>query len=279
MSGEGMFKSFRRGQGRSFVPPGQPDGFSPKGFPEILAAANAIPGMMSDMSVQIFDTLFDLQQRNGIVGPMLEIGVYMGKSASVLAAHARPSERVVLVDVHKHFDEAIEKAHLAACDFQLMPSERFRADFRDYGALKRACRFVHIDSSHQYRATLGELKIVDELLADGGIAVFDDFVNLDYSQNMAAIFRYIFTADTDLRLFLITNEKAYVCRESALAFYGGFALEGLTEAMRQRGNDKVLIARTDNDPDFRPIYLRARLPGEEGDRFGLNIYEAYYKAF
>jgi hypothetical protein len=274
-----MFNRLRRGQGRPFVPPGRPDGFAPKAFPGILATANAIPGMMSDFSVQIFDTIFDLQNRNGISGNMLEIGVYMGKSASVLAAHARPAERVVLVDVHKHFGPEIEEQHLASCEFVLMPSERFRGGFADYGKLKRACRFIHIDSSHQYRATLGELKIVDELLADGGVAVFDDFVNLDYSQNMAAIFRYIFTADTDLRIFLITNEKAYVCREPALAFYGGFALDGLTDALRQRGNDKVLIARTDNDPDFKPIYLRPRLPGEEGDRFGLNIYEAYYKAF
>lgn len=274
-----MFERFRQSVSRAFVPPGKADGFTARPFPEILATANAIPGMMSDFSVQIFDTLFDLQNRNGITGPMLEIGVYMGKSASVLAAHARPSERVVLVDVHKHFSPEIEEKYLGTCEFLLMPSEKFRAGFADYSAMKRSFRYIHVDSSHQYRATLGELKIVDELLADGGIACFDDFVNLDYSQNMAAIFRYIFTANTDLRIFLITNEKAYVCRESALGFYGGFALDGLTEAMRQRGNDQVLIARTDNDPDFRPIYLRPRLPGEEGDRFGLNIYEHYYKAF
>jgi hypothetical protein len=274
-----MLEWFRR---RAAAPPPPvargADG-SPPPFERLLAEVQPIPGMMSDLSVRLFDTFLDLQRRHGTAGPMLEIGVFKGKSAAVMAAHAAPGERIVLVDIEKQFDRETEARHLSRCEFLAMPSERFPREFKDYSALKRACRFIHIDASHEHDATLGEMRIVDELLADDGVAAFDDFANLDYAQNIAAIFRYLFSEPTDLRMFLVTAEKAYVCREAALARYGAFALEGLIGAMRERGHDGLLIARTDSHGDFRPVHLRPRLPGEEGDLFGPKIYRRFYKRF
>jgi predicted O-methyltransferase YrrM len=275
----GLLNRFRLATFRPGPPPDTSARAGAPPFADLLAEANAIPGMMSDLSVRIFDALLSLQARRNIAGNMLEIGVFKGKSAAVLAAHARPGERLLLVDVEKQFSPETEAKHLDTAEFLLMPSGRFAAGFADYTALRRSCRFIHIDASHQYHDTLGELQIVEDLLADDGVAAFDDFLNLDYAQNMAAIFRHLFNGTTELGMFLVTAEKAYVCRRSALDLYGGFALESLVGEMRQRGHDGLLIARTDDFPGFRPICLRPRLPGEEGDRYGVNIYRRYYERF
>jgi len=67
--------------------------------------------------------------------------------------------------------------------------------------------------------------MADALLAPRGIIAMDDYANLNYSQNIAAIFKYFYSSGTDLRIFLATNEKAYLCREADWAFYAGFVLD------------------------------------------------------
>ncbi len=77
---------------------------------------------------------------------------------------------------------------------------------------------------------------------------------------------------------LVTNEKAYLCRKEAFAFYAGFILERLIGEMVSRDVEDCMLARTDVDPDYRAIYARNRSPGEEGHYYGLNV-ESYRNNF
>jgi hypothetical protein len=136
---------------------------------------------------------------------------------------------------------------------------------------------MHIDSGHGYRTTFEEMKLADKLLCEGGIACLDDFTNLNYSQVLPAIFKYLFTTGTDLTVFLVTNEKAYLCRRAWFDRYATFVLDGLLDAMARRGNPAVTIARTDSDPEYRAFYLRPRAQGET-EKYGESIYRQFYRS-
>jgi predicted O-methyltransferase YrrM len=251
----------------------------PENKPFLLArtAAHAIEGMFSDFSMAIIDSLLSFQTESRIAGNLLEFGIFRGRSAALIGRHLGARDRLVLVDVHDQLDRSAIAPFRESVDFVVTSTETVKKDYPQYCAPPSAFRFIHIDASHAYRATFNELQLADELLAPGGIIALDDFTNLDYSQNMAAIFRYLYSTPTALKLFLVTDEKAYLCRESDLVGYVSFVLDRLIAEMGSRDIPDCVLARTDNDPDYRAFYARARSPGEEGHFYGLDIYRNYYR--
>jgi hypothetical protein len=113
--------------------------------------------------------------------------------------------------------------------------------------------------------------MADELLASQGIISMDDFTNLNYSQNIAAIFKYLHTIRTDLVMLLTTDEKAYLCRRKDSPLFADLILKTGAAEMRSRGIDTVL-ARTAYGPEYKAFYLRARNTGESGIFYGKEIY-------
>jgi hypothetical protein len=77
-------------------------------------------------------------------------------------------------------------------------------------------------------------------------------------------------------VFLVTNEKAYLCRKRDFDFFARFVLDHAIDQMARRGMKDLVIARTDVDPEYRAIYLRQPLPGETGRHYGPEIYARYY---
>jgi predicted O-methyltransferase YrrM len=242
------------------------------------AAAHRIDGMFTDFSMAVVDSLLSLQAESGIGGGLLEFGVYKGRSAALLCRHLGENERLVLVDITDYLERGAVAPFRKSVDLVITPTETFQSAFADYDRLRHGVRFIHIDASHDYRATINELTMADELLAPRGIIALDDFTNLNYSQNIAAVFRYLHTAPTDLVVALVTNEKAYLCRKDAFAFYADFILQRLIGEMGARQIDDCVLARTDVDPDYRAIYARHRAPGETGHHYGVEV-ESYRNNF
>jgi predicted O-methyltransferase YrrM len=264
-----------------------PDAFRPKdieilaendAFAEARNAAQRIEGMFSDFSMAVVDSLLSFQDKAAIAGSMLEFGVYRGRSAALLGRHLRGDEKLILVDIIDYLDRAAIAPFRRSAELIVTPTEKFRDVFAGYDARRHSFRFIHIDASHNYRATFAELQMADELLASRGIIALDDFVNLDYSQNMAAIFKYLYTAPTDLTVFLVTNEKGYLCRKADFAFYVGFILGQFVAEMGSRGVPDCYLARTDVEPEYGPVHARTRLPGEQGHHYGLDV-ESYRNNF
>jgi hypothetical protein len=248
-----------------------------RGFEETEAVASSIEGMMSRFSMQVMDAVLSQQRRMNVGGYLAEFGVYKGKSAAVISAHVHPGERLLLVDIERYItDETVAKLFVTP-EFWLGRSEDFARMHPDYTSFKRSVRFMHIDSGHGYRTTLAEMELADRLLADGGVVCLDDFTNLNYSQILPAIYKYLFTTKTDLTVFLVTNEKAYLCRRAWFDRYAKFVLEHLVGEMAKRGNPSVTIARTDADPEYRAFYLRPRAQGET-ERYGEAIYRHFYES-
>src|SRR5262245_38168880 len=153
-------------------------------FKSSLNSALQIEGMLTEFSIAAMDMLLSFQERS-TTGNIVEVGVFRGRSAAVLAHHLRANERLTLVDVADHFDRAKLLAINSGIDFLVMSSEQFAAT-REFKRLKGSCRVVHIDASHQFAPTLHEMRIAEKLLNKNGIIMLDDFANLNYSQNIAA---------------------------------------------------------------------------------------------
>lgn len=237
--------------------------------------AHGIEGMFSDFSMAVIDSLLSVQKTYRVTGSILEFGVYKGRSAALMGRQLAPSERLVLVDIADYLDRKAIAPFRDATDFILARTEDFKTAYSAYHRQLRSFRFIHIDASHAYRATFSELKMADALLADKGIVAMDDFTNLNYSQNVAAIFKYIYTTRTDLRIFLVTEEKAYLCRKKDVEFYATFVLDRLIAEMGSRDIGDCCLARTDTDPEYSAFFARRRSKGEEGSFYGVDIYRNF----
>lgn len=120
------------------------------------------------------------------------------------------------MDVQDILDRAAIEPFKASTEFILSSSENLRSTLPRYRQRRETFRFIHIDASHGFQETFAELKIAEELLGTSGIVAMDDFANLHYSQNIAAIFKYLFTTPSQLTPVVVTDEKAYLCRARTL---------------------------------------------------------------
>ena len=263
-------------------PPKDLDAIASLTLPENVAFKNLLPqldeieGMFTHFSMSVIDALLSFQKDTGVEGDMLEFGVFRGKSAALLGRHLNPSEHLTLVDISDYLDRRAIEPFGSAATLMVCGTEDFKKKYADYNRKRRSFRFIHIDASHNFRPTFRELSMADELLANDGIIAMDDYANLNYSQNIAAIFKYLFTKKTDLMMFLLTNEKAYLCRRSALAKYLPFVLDRILAEVASRGIPSCL-ARTDSDPQYQAFYLRPREATDDSCFYGLNIYSSLYQ--
>jgi len=240
-------------------------------YQKVAEAADRIEGMLSAFSMAAVDMLLAFQEKSGAKGGILEIGTYKGKSAVILGSHLRDGERLVLVDINDYLDRTAIEPIKDSTDFIIAPSEKLKSALPRYRAKRKSFRFIHIDASHGYHETFHELQMAEELLAPLGIIAMDDFANLNYSQNIAAIFKYLYTANTRLTIFLATDEKAYLCRKSDFTKFEDFILTASIAEMRSRGSDSVL-ARTSYSRQYKAIHLRPTPDGESGGFYGKAIY-------
>ena len=243
-------------------------------FERLKRTAECIEGMLSPFSMAVMDSLLEFQERKQIEGNIIEIGVFHGKSAAILAGRMAQSERLILVDIAAYLER--DKIPRSDIEFYCCSSKTFPERCPDYPALRRSVRFAHIDASHQFKPTFDELAVCDELLREDGLRAMDDFTNLNYSQIIAAIFKYLFTTSTDLMPVIVTSEKAYLCRRSHFHVYANYALDGIIRDLGRRGIDGCL-ARTEIDPEYMAYHVREKLPGETDDKYGFSIYKFCYR--
>lgn len=247
-------------------------------FAATARAANAVEGMFTPMAMSVIDSLLSFQGEAGITGNFLEFGVFRGRSAVLMGRHLGGQERLVLVDIADYLDRDALAPFRDQIDFILTPTENFRACYPAYGRNAHTFRFIHIDASHAYRATFHELEMADQLLTkQGGIIALDDFANLNYSQNISAIFKYLHTTQTDLTMFLVTDEKAYLCRRRDRGFFAAFVLDRLLAEMEARDIPDRVLSRTETDIDHNTFYVRDRLPKELGNYYAISVYEDSYR--
>ncbi|MFE2747734.1 class I SAM-dependent methyltransferase [Streptomyces scopuliridis] len=153
---------------------------------------NDVRGWFPPLDQVLFEKLLARQEERGERGDLLELGVFMGKSAIFLGHHLRDGEKFTVCDLFE--SEAPDQANGAetAKSYATLTREAFERNYLSFHdelprvlqapssvvadeVEAKSSRFVHIDASHLYEHVYGDIGAARDILLPGGIVVLDDF--------------------------------------------------------------------------------------------------------
>jgi hypothetical protein len=151
-----------------------------------------VPGWFPVLDQVLFEWFLSRQESAGTRGDLLEVGVYMGKSAIFVGRHRRPGEKYTVCDLFE--GDAPDAANRAEStkSYSALTRRVFEENYLSFHdelprvlqgpsslvpaeVEPRSCRFVHIDASHLYEHVHGDIGAAHDLLLPDGIVVLDDF--------------------------------------------------------------------------------------------------------
>ncbi|MFI6021761.1 class I SAM-dependent methyltransferase [Streptomyces sp. NPDC051287] len=151
-----------------------------------------VPGWFPVLDQMLFDWFLDRQEGSGVGGDLLEVGVYMGKSAIFTGRHRRPGETFTVCDLFE--GDAPDAANRAEStkSYARLTRQLFEENYLAFhdelprvlqgpSSLVRGevapdtCRFVHVDASHLYEHVHDDIGTARDLLLPDGVVVLDDF--------------------------------------------------------------------------------------------------------
>jgi len=218
-------------------------------FARYMDATEETDGWFNAESAALWDALLGWQTTRRIKGHMLEIGVWHGKSAALMAMHADADRTCMLVDIKIHrariesalerlgLRDSIEVSCLQCNSRELVTDPLITEGFRGF-------RWIHIDGEHTGGAVSSDLAIAANLLADGGVVVIDDFFSWLYPQITEAVLRYLRSYPDDFSMFLCGYNKAYLARPHFVHEYMELCAGSLCDELEQRGIEPTLSRTT-----------------------------------
>src|SRR6185503_8230047 len=194
---------------------------------------DAIPGWFGFHSYALWRCLLDFQAP--LKGDLFEIGVWKGRSASLLASYCKPGEKLYLCDLE--LDEEAVRSAFASVDVAPKdivalsgPSSTLPGRL-DFAAMHRTVRWMHIDGEHTGPAVYAELELAHRIVQAEGLVVIDDFFSPRYPANTTEALRYMEKNPFHFRLLAVAFNKAYLCRPEALARHMDFLAGRLSDAL------------------------------------------------
>jgi hypothetical protein len=190
----------------------------------IDTVTNRIPGWLHDFTALASAEMLERQEKFGIRGPLLEIGVFAGRYFSLLLrSGSRGGDHVFGLDTFQFVDRAAVTGHHLKEIFTDDLATLIAGRSGDFSAAKLAARlgspprFISIDGSHEKNDVLHDLALAETLLGEEGIVAVDDFLNpLTLGVNEAV--NLFMVGPRNLRPFAYVQNKLFLCRpERAMA--------------------------------------------------------------
>jgi len=209
-------------------------------------AIEVIPGWFQFESYCVWRALLD--QQIGTPGDLFEIGVWRGRSASVLANYRKGDEKLYLCDLH--LDETAVRKSIRSTGIEpanLVPLSGPSADLPaklDLRAMHHTVRWFHIDGEHTGTTVYHELEIANQTVNPDGIVVIDDFFSSRYPANTTEAVRYMEKNPFHFRLLAVGFNKGYLCRPASLPRYMDFMASGLSSALWSYGARTTIFKTT-----------------------------------
>ena len=239
-------------------------------FAPIIKTQRAIAGSMLEESAAIWYHLLRAQHGTWSWGGLsegdyLEIGVLHGKSASVLANFTKAyGNSLTIVDpkIHPETRKALDNISPRVRYLEATSESVFHSDYHVKN--RRHIAFAHIDGMHRFSAVISDLRLCEDLLSEFGIISVDDFHTDLFPQVPAAVYKYLYSGTTDLCIFLVGMNKAYLCRNVAKRHFMEIARTQLLQGVAECGY-KLTLVKTDRNDGFDAFGIAAFF---EGERFG-----------
>jgi hypothetical protein len=184
-----------------------------------------IPGWFFANDRLLFDWFLGDHQRE-VHGDPLELGAYLGKSATLLGRHLRPDEILTVCDLFDSdaADDA-NSAEMAGFYRSTLTRVNFEQNYLAFhdrlpeiiqaptsvladGRIPAgSCRFVHVDASHLYEHVAGDIQVARKALAPDGVIVLDDYRAEHTPEVAAAAWEAVF--QHGLHPICLSSQKFY----------------------------------------------------------------------
>jgi len=209
-----------------------------------------LEGWFLPTSVAEWDSLLTFQSEANIEGNCIEFGVWKGRSAALMALHARGDETCINVDlsIPAEVRQMLEGIRPRNNIFVECFSENI-ANHLDIDRYAGTCRWIHIDGGHTYPVVMKDLETAKRLIADKGIICLDDFLSTGYPQITFATAEFLMK-NPAFTLFLCGTLKGYICRKADEKFYLRYVRERLFDDLTKRGMDDFSIWKSDLPENF-----------------------------
>jgi hypothetical protein len=173
------------------------------------------------------------QTELGLRGSVGEIGVHHGRLFILLYLMCTGAERAFAVDVFADQERNVDgsgrgneaiftrnlERHAGTRDrLDLFPCDSNTLAPSEIEARTGRCRMISIDGGHTAATTENDLRLAEDLLMEGGIAVLDDYFNPLFPDVSTGAARYFSSAGRRLAPFLITPGKLFLCAGSPDAY-------------------------------------------------------------
>ena len=223
----------------------------------ISEAHQSIDGWFFPLDQLIFFELASLQNRLNITGDMCEIGVWKGKSLTLLSLLKAKEERLFGFDLFVDDHQALTEANLAqfGCSDNVILKKGLTSDIgaANLDAMfETALRFLHIDAGHEYHEVLEQLELFVPLASDQAVISMDDYQDREFPGIEAAVLDFA-ERDRPRRFvpFVAGGNKMYLCTEPLAA-----TLQRLIVHL-PNFKDSCRLTRV---RDFNIVVLKSKLP-------------------
>lgn len=206
-----------------------------------------LPGFVMLESLAVWDFFLGFQSETWKPGSLLEIGVYYGKSAMMLALHRKHGETIFLIDPAdcvQSVRELLVKHNMS--DYSIIQARS--SENESWGLASKyahTLRWIHVDGDHKAESVWNDLSLANILLSDTGIISVDDFFNPRYPQLTYVTCQFLEQHRAVLQLFFCGYYKAYLARPNAISIYLRKIREDLATAMTSYGFSDFTIYKTD----------------------------------
>ncbi|MGL4636639.1 MAG: class I SAM-dependent methyltransferase [Beijerinckiaceae bacterium] len=194
---------------------------------------SAVPGWLDPYSASFIASLARIQREAGMTGPVVEIGVHMGRLFILLKLLTSGQEKALAIDIFAdqhlnvdqsgHGDMAEFGANIAryatAENLEIIQRSSLDVTREDILSQVGACRLFSIDGGHTEECTLNDLRLAERSLMDGGVVILDDYFNPSWPDVSTGAARYFLETGSRLRPFAISPNKLFLARPENHAFY------------------------------------------------------------
>jgi hypothetical protein len=201
-----------------------------------LRHGHRVRGWLDRYSAVFIADLCRYQSEHGIFGPVVEIGVHLGRLFLLLNLARLPDEKSLAIDVfsdqHLNTDESgfgnreqfLSNVAKWCGDQNIEVIQKSSLDLTTREILGRVgpCRIMSIDGGHTEECVLNDLRLAEGVLVDTGVVVLDDFFNQSWPGVASGASSYMLDQTTALRPFCITPNKLYLCKLPCREFYRSF---------------------------------------------------------
>ena len=186
-----------------------------------------IRGFMHPADALAFSMIMSFQDASNWAGGLAEIGVYYGRSLSLMAVGAKAQASKVLgmdlfdIDGQQDYVRKVLKDRGLEAAVTLLPGSSLDLHPEDVLAACGNVRLFSIDGGHELEHINSDAELATASLSPQGVIAFDDFMNPQYPDLSRGIISFLESNSARIVPFAITKAKLYACTPATYEAFRG----------------------------------------------------------